>query len=156
MTKENKKVEAFEATLEKSYEWIESYGRELGQSQPQLAYRCLRAGLHAIRDRLPPTEAVALSAQLPMLIRGVYFEGWHPSGKPIRAHSLDEVHAAIARELEGGLGAPPQDVLRASFAVLNAHVGAGEIRKIRHLLPEPVRSAWPEPALGNGHAQPRP
>jgi uncharacterized protein (DUF2267 family) len=32
--------------------------------------------LHALRDRLPPEIAVHLSAQLPMLVRGIYYEGW--------------------------------------------------------------------------------
>ena len=40
------------------------------------AYSVLRAVLHQLRDRLTPEEAVDLAAQLPLIVRGIYFEGW--------------------------------------------------------------------------------
>jgi hypothetical protein len=35
--------------------------------------------LHVLRDRLTIQEAVQPGAQLPMLIRGLYWEGWDPA-----------------------------------------------------------------------------
>lgn len=153
MAREDRTIDAFETTLQTSYEWIHAFGAELGQTNAQLCYRCFRAALHVIRDRLPPNEAVALAAQLPMLIRGTYFEGWHPAGKPIRVHSADELYAHVSKELHGGLAAPPNDVMRAAFAVLNNKIDAGEIRKVRHLVAEPMRNLWPEPPTRNGHGR---
>jgi uncharacterized protein (DUF2267 family) len=51
--------------------------------------RCGRL-LHAPRDRLPPEVAVHLGAQFPMLVRGVYYEGWHMAGKLTKGRSAQE------------------------------------------------------------------
>jgi len=63
------------------------------------AYVALRATLHALRDRLPVEETAELAAQLPMLVRGVYYEGWDPTGKPVRERSLEGFLAGVAVEL---------------------------------------------------------
>jgi uncharacterized protein (DUF2267 family) len=153
--KKERTIDAFESTLQASHAWVNEYGAALGQDHPPLAYRCLRAALHVLRDRLPVDEAVGLAAQLPMLLRGAYYEGWRPSRAPSRIHTADELYAEVSRELEGGLGAPPRDVVRAAFAVLDAHVDAGEIEKIRHVLPEGIRRIWTHRA-GPAEAQPSP
>ena len=138
-------IDAFETTLQVTQQWIHEYAAKLGQAHPALAYRCLRAALHAIRDRLPVSEAVALSAQLPMLLRGAYFEGWVPSHTPHAMRTPDELYERVSRELSGGLAAAPRDVMRAAFVLLNERIDEGEIRKVRHLLPEELRRIWPEP-----------
>ncbi|UJR81370.1 DUF2267 domain-containing protein [Sandaracinus amylolyticus] len=147
-------VDAFEHTMQLSYEWLHAYVEELGSGTTQLAYRCLRAALHAIRDRLPANESAALAAQLPLLLRGVYYEGWRPSHVPAALASVDEVYDEIASGLEGGPHAAPRDVLRAALSVLNEHIDAGEIRKLRHQVGEALREIWPEPPLDLGPAQP--
>ena len=53
------------------------------------SYAALRAVLHALRDRLPVDEASQLGAQLPMLVRGIYYSGWDPSKVPVKM-SRDE------------------------------------------------------------------
>lgn len=136
------RVDAFETTLRSSYDWIHDFGRELGQTHAGLCYRCLRAGLHAIRDRLPVAESIGLSAQLPILLRGVWIDGWHPARVPVRTHSPDEVLEQIRHELEGGLAAAPARVLHATFAVLERHVDDGELHKLRATLPAALRVLW--------------
>jgi uncharacterized protein (DUF2267 family) len=152
MTENERKVQAFETTLRTSYEWIRDFGESLGQTHAGLCFRCLRAGLHAIRDRLPIDDAAALAAQLPLLIRGVWYDGWRPARVPERARSGDEVLSGIAEELEGGLAAPPGQVLRATIAVMERHVDRGELRKMRAHLPEALRTLWPD-GVGSASAR---
>jgi len=135
-------IEAFESTVQASHEWVNEYAEHLGQDHPPLAFRCLRAALHVIRDRLPIAEAAALAAQLPMLLRGAFYENWRPGHAPGRVHTADEVYELVARELAGGLGAPPRDVMRAAFTLLERRVDAGLLAKMRPILPEAVRTLW--------------
>ena len=47
------------------------------------AYAVLRSVLHALRDCLPPAEVVKFSAQMPMMVKGVFFDGWKITPKPL-------------------------------------------------------------------------
>src|SRR6185312_14880455 len=88
-------VEVFGSTVEKSYSWLHDLMTELGWQDPHRAYRALRAVLHTLRDRLTVDEVAQLGAQLPMLIRGLYYEGWDPSGKPLRERHREQFLAHI-------------------------------------------------------------
>jgi uncharacterized protein (DUF2267 family) len=145
MTERPNQIDSIEKTVHATMEWIHAMGVELGQQHPPLAFRCLRAGLHAIRDRLPVVEAAGLGAQLPMLLRGAYYEGWAPGRVPTRARTLEELADNVSDELRGGLAAAPMDVLRATLSLLAKRVDRHEVVKIRSIMPEPVREAWTLP-----------
>src|ERR1700704_577649 len=105
------------------------------------AYAALRAVLHAVRDRLPVEETAELAAQLPMLVRGFYYEGWDPTGKPVRERSLEGFLAGVAIELP--IAADPEPVARAVFALLARRVSDGEIQDVKGVLPTAIRQLWP-------------
>jgi uncharacterized protein (DUF2267 family) len=145
MTNRPTKIDAIESTIQSTMEWIHAMGVALGQQHPPLAFRCLRAGLHAIRDRLPQSEVAALGAQLPMLVRGAYYEGWSPNHPERRAKTIDDLAEHVRTELQGGMAAPPHDVVHATIKVLHDHVDRHEVAKIWALMPEPIREAWKLP-----------
>jgi uncharacterized protein (DUF2267 family) len=104
----------------------------------------LRATLHTLRDRLSPAEAAHLGAQLPLLIRGLYYEGWRPAGEPWKARHRGAFVARLKHEMRGHAGLKePEAVARAVFGVLSRHVSKGEIEDVIHLLPAEVRALWP-------------
>ncbi|MGZ5375816.1 MAG: DUF2267 domain-containing protein, partial [Solirubrobacterales bacterium] len=76
-------VDQIDRSAEKANVWLNELVAEFGSDDRKLAYRVLRAYLHAVRDRLTVEEAAQLAAQLPVLIRGIYYENWVPSRTPI-------------------------------------------------------------------------
>ena len=104
----------------------------------------LTAVLHALRDRLTVDEVAQLGAQLPILVRGLYYDRWHhPAGKPDRLRHKEEFLATVAAELDDIGQIDPEDATRAVFAVLERHIAPGEIEDVKAMLPTHLRELWP-------------
>jgi uncharacterized protein (DUF2267 family) len=137
-------LEVFDASLQKTQVWFNDLMAELDwDDKPQKAYLALRTVLHALRDRLTVEEALHLSAQLPMLIRGFYFEGWNLKGKPHKERHKEDFFAHIENAFKKDPSVSPQRVTRAVFKVLSKHVSAGEIEDIKHIMPKELQELWP-------------
>ena len=87
-------------SVEKTNVWLRDLCEELESQDRQYAYHVLRAFLHALRDRIPVDESAQLAAQLPVLIRGIYYEGWVPSHTPQTYHDLRAFLERVAAEAE--------------------------------------------------------
>jgi uncharacterized protein (DUF2267 family) len=135
-------LEVFDRTIHKTNIWLKDLMEILGCTDRQEAYAALRATLHALRDRLTIEETAQLAAQLPMLIRGFYYEGWDPTGKPLKDRHRDEFLARIQRELER-YEIEPEQVARAVFQVVANRISEGEIEDVEHVLPREIRDLWP-------------
>jgi uncharacterized protein (DUF2267 family) len=136
-------LEVFDTTLQKTNSWLHDIMQEMGWKERRKAYQALRATLHALRDRLIVEEVAQLAAQLPMLVRGFYYEGWDPSGKPGKSRDLETFLARIALEFGGDDEIDPDQVARAVFAVLARRISQGELEDIEGLLPKETRTLWP-------------
>lgn len=119
--------------------WLEEVARRLESNDHREAYRVLRAYLHALRDRLTVDEAAELAAQLPLLIRGIYYEGWDPSKTPIKYHGLADFLERVADEAELPGETSASYAVSVAAEVLREHVSAGEIDDIRAQLPQELQ-----------------
>lgn len=123
-------------------EWIQEVGDSL-ECDAEHAYRALRAGLQALRDRLSVDEAVQLGAQLPTLIRGLYYEGWSPRQVPILVRSREEFYDLIRRPY-----APldplvdPERIAIAVFELVSTHISQGEVDDVISTLPTPIKDLF--------------
>lgn len=137
-------VPVFESTLQTTHDWLRELELVASLRNESEAYSVLRAVLHSLRDRLMPDEAVNLAAELPMLIRGFYYEGWKPGSTPKKQRSLGD----FLRDMPP-LPCPDETfdaekAVRSVFLVLDHRISEGEIDDIRYMLPEEVRSLWPQ------------
>ena len=90
-------ISSLDLSIEKANAWLAGIADELATDDRGLAYRTLRAWLHSLRDRLTVTVAAHFAAQLPELLRGVFYDGWNPSKVPIKYDSAEYVRR-FARE----------------------------------------------------------
>ena len=126
--------------------WIEEVDEAARCADKQHAYRLLRATLHALRDWVNADQAADLGAQLPVLIRGIYYEGWNPSKTPKRQHGKGEFVAAVQSNFPGAPLRNPDLEIAAVFSVLNKHVTSGQLEQMRNALQKPLRALWPAPS----------
>jgi uncharacterized protein (DUF2267 family) len=135
-----------ESSVVKAREWIDDVGAELGTDDGREAFRALRAVLHAVRDRIGVNETAQLAAQLPELIRGVFYENWVPSRVPETYRDREEFLRRITREAHLGGQTESSYVAVAVVRVLARHVSEGEMEDVMAGLPAELRDLL-EPAL---------
>ena len=138
-------LEVFDLTIQRTNNWLKDLMQELNWTDRRNTYLVFRCALHALRDHMPVSEAVFLGEQLPMLLRGAYFEHWNPSGKPEKLNSqadfFDTLSIYLARDGESTSGA--EAVMRALFRFLERKAADGEIEDIQSLLPRVLHDLWP-------------
>jgi len=130
-------------TIQLTNLWLKKLAEEHHIGDRHHCYSALRAVLHALRDRLPPEQAVHLGAQLPILIRGIYYEGWKVSETPTNERQVDEFLARVEAELPPMFQHDLFSTTKAVFDVLWKELDPGEIAKVIDAFPVPLRILWP-------------
>ena len=131
-------VDAIDRTVEKTHLWINEVARRLDHDDRREAYHVLRAVLHGLRDRLSTTVAAHVAAQLPMLLRGLWFEGWDPNTPRRRMHRA-ELLEAIRAEAMLASADDAERAVRAVAEVLWEHLGEGTLTHVVDQLPADVQ-----------------
>ena len=112
---------------------------ELGSNDRAYAHRVLRAHLHAIRDRISVEEVAQLGAQLPQLVRGIYYDSWVPAHTPVCYRTVDELLARITEEAKLAGETEASLACLAASRVLRRRVSAGELEDVLAVLPAALR-----------------
>ncbi|WP_067469210.1 DUF2267 domain-containing protein [Nocardia amamiensis] len=121
-----------------AHEWLRAVADGLGTEDRPFAHRALRAWLHSVRDRIGVSAAAHLSAQLPELLRGIFYEGWVPAHVPVR-HDVESflsqfaAEAGVSRDEAVALAGAVTDSLSDLFS-------PGQLDHVFALLPENLRS----------------
>jgi len=149
-------LDVFDTTVQKTNLWLKWLMQELHTEDREFAYLALRSGLHALRDRMQAEAAIHLGAQLPMLVRGIFYEGFDPQPQPSREHQWAEFVEHVRKKL------PPQAKPRAehcalgTFRLLASHLDPGEVRKIEATLPKAIADRWRSTARDAAEAKQTP
>ena len=136
-------LESIDHTVQLTHIWINELDERLGWGNKSRSYRLLRGVLQTLRDWLQFNESADFAAQLPILLRGVYYEHWRPATTPVKHRTRADF---IARIDHAFVGDPIMDVAGAvsiAFQFLSTKIGAGEIEDVRHALPADLRALWP-------------
>ena len=135
-------LDVFDTTVQQTNLWLKDLTERLGLDRKH-AYKVLSAALHAVRDRIGPDNAVHLGAQLPMLMRGLYYEGWQPAGTPTKIRHVQDFLDYVSGDVFRGLGVDPEKAVRAVFEVMTKRLDPGEVEKLIKLFPDELRRLWP-------------
>ncbi|MDH6060918.1 DUF2267 domain-containing protein [Chrysosporum bergii ANA360D] len=138
-------LDIFDTTVQSTIPWVNELCNKLGWESRHQVFQALRATLHALRDRLTVAEAAHLGAQLPILLRGFYYENWRPGATPTKErtqeaflqHIRDYFHNTD-REVDA------ERVVRAVFQLLAERITRGEIEDVVNMMPPALRELWPE------------
>lgn len=138
-------IHVFERTTHEAHEWVNDLAGRTGWSNEREVLHLLRAVMTKIRDHLPVDEMAQFSAQLPIILRGMFFEGWQPKLTPVRERRAADFIASIDAVVGDVIGYQGPADIKAVFNTINAHISRGEIEDIRACLPQDLRDMWPAP-----------
>ncbi len=137
-------LEIFDTSVQKTNIWLKDLVERLKTTDRHQAYMALKVTLHALCDRLSIEEAAQLGAQLPMIVRGLYYEGWRPASKRERTSSWETFVKAVYLAMCHEGSWTPEEVVSSVFDVLSRHVSGGESDDVISQLPRDIRVLWPE------------
>jgi uncharacterized protein (DUF2267 family) len=130
-------VSHLDHSIDKASAWLREIAKEFGTDDRHFAYRVLRAWLHVLRDRLPVPVAAHFAAQLPELLRGVFYEGWNPSQVPVKYDRAEYIRRFVRDS-----SIHDSEVSRASSlvaCVARRHMAEGILEEVLYALPADVR-----------------
>jgi uncharacterized protein (DUF2267 family) len=131
-------VTALARSVQKTNEWLADLAGELGADEDE-AWRVLRAYLQVLRDRLTVDEGAQLAAQLPQVLRGVFYEGFDPGRQPQPVRDANEFLARLADRAQLSDTARAAVAAAATTRVLERHITRGELDDVLAQLPAEIR-----------------
>ncbi|WP_431303064.1 DUF2267 domain-containing protein [Sediminicoccus sp. BL-A-41-H5] len=132
-------LEVWDKSIQTTNIWLDEIMEEVGPNR-QAAWHALGAVLRTLRDRLPIEVAVHLGAQLPLLVRGAYFEQWHLAPHAVPVRDIEDFLDLLSRHL-GQTHKDPATITASVFRTLSQHVDDGQIAKVLSVLPASIRTA---------------
>ncbi len=135
------RVSVFERSLEKSQEWMSELHEEIHWVSGDSVYHLFRAVLQTLRDQLSIDEAAHLSAQLPLLLRGSFYECWDPQSLAPKGLGKDDFLDAVKAKM-GPISNTRYDFEKAVLSCLlylKKHVSPGEMDDVISALKPTLR-----------------
>lgn len=136
-------VGSFDRTIEDTHRWMNDVGEGIGPDRQQ-QFHALRAVFWTLRDRLTPEEAFHLSSHLPHLLRGIFWEGYDPAGKPEGYRDRAAFVSRVAKALAGAAPVAAEEATQAVLRTIARRVPEGEVAHVKRVLPEAVRDLFPD------------
>jgi uncharacterized protein (DUF2267 family) len=134
-----KSVDAVERSVHKTNEWVKAMAAELGIDDREDAWRLLRTDLQVLRDELTVDEAAQLAAQLPMVLRGAFWEGFDPGHQPAKLRRREDFLARFAERAQLGDLTEAARAAGAASRVMSDRITEGEMNDVFAQLPSEVR-----------------
>lgn len=140
MTKQ--RFSSLDKSSQKTKEWLHEIQEELGWEDENMVYVATRSVLQTLRDRLPVEEAVDLADELPMVMKGIYYEGYTAKNKPEKIKNRDEFMEKV-QDKSPRNQIKTEEASSAVFSVLEKKLGGGgEIKQVKGNLPKDLQEFW--------------
>lgn len=138
-------VEALDRSLLQTQQWVAAVDARMNARHPRLSMTVLQSTLQALREQLDPAQAARFADQLPLPLKGAFFEGWRPGAM----HPAADREAFLAR-IEATsfrrIGLSLERAVKAALEVIAGQLPAADVAVIVAALPEDLTTLRPESA----------
>jgi uncharacterized protein (DUF2267 family) len=134
-------LDVFDKTLQTTNIWLNEIMDRIGPDR-QVAWKVLSTVLHKLRDCLTIELAAHVGAQLPLLVRGVYYDQFEPAKLPADCPTPEAFTTEVAEWLSDIRPVDTDEAIAAVFDVLNRHLSEGQVARLRSALPMGLQMLW--------------
>jgi uncharacterized protein (DUF2267 family) len=135
-------LDTFDTAVQKADLWLKEIMQDLNTDNRHTDYMSLRAVLLVLRDRLTVDEALDLVAQLPLLIKAIYYDEWNPSKTPVKDRHLESFLSNIKNHYRGDGQVNIENIARTVFRLLKKKVTEGELSDVKGMMPNELKTLW--------------
>jgi len=140
-------LEIFDRTLQETNGWLKSVMGQLGTDNRHVAYVVLKATLHALRDHVGARDAQRLGEQLPMLMRGFYYENWRFDANDRAVADKHDFLERVRAEIPAGTRVAPTHAAKAVFEVMWEKIAPDEVARLIARCSPSLQDLWPRVAI---------
>lgn len=141
----NTGLDTFDKSVQQTNQILKDLELQLGwENRRDQTFDLLRISLQALRDRLPVNPAVHLGSELPMLMRGLYYEGWDPDKVPVKINK-ESFLENIRREFKYNSELNIEKLVNIALATTLQTVSDDTQQQIREVLPEGIAKLVAKP-----------
>ncbi len=133
-------VSSIEKSIHEFNVWIKDIKFELKCSDHD-AYTALHSTLHSLRDRLPVESVAHLGAQLPIIIKGVFYDKWSPKSTPERVDKMTFT-SRVHSHFNNDPSINPENVIQTVFFVMQKHIDKNELDNVKAALPPKIENLF--------------
>lgn len=131
----NTNVSHLNDSMQKTNEWLKMVAERLGTDDYEKAYQALRAVLHVLRDRLTIEEGADLAAQMPLILKGVFYDSFRPANLPVKIKTKEDFFSKVEANSRGFGDLDGALATMAVFEVIEEKISDGELADIQGNLP---------------------
>lgn len=137
-------VPILENNIHQTMDWIYAIEEAChwDEDNQKRAFAALRAVLQELRNLLPLEYVVQLSDQLPLVIRGIFFENWDPNSISVQEIKKEDFLDAIAKTLYPYRDIDVEEITKGVLQVLGEKLPAGELGKILKNMPREIKELY--------------
>lgn len=153
----------FDRSLHKTNILLKELMDNMNWKNRDKALSAFRATLHSLRDVLPLQEIPQLASQLPVLVRGLFYENWKLMQQPLKIKSVNEFYELVRTNLgRGALNFNSEELkkfTRESLQLISKRVSTGEMKDVRNALKKNLKGLFEEPkrkSRGSKHVKSTP
>lgn len=133
-------LDTFDRTIQETNSLLHEIELSLGwEGQRAHAYNALRGVLQTLRDRLTLEETAHFASQLPLLMRGIFYQEWDPTRIPIKMNK-EAFLQKIAERANLHDWEHIEQITKIILQAIKTYVNEGEIEDVKHILPKDIAS----------------
>jgi len=136
-------IKPLDRSIQLTMEWLNEIQEEFKWPDKDRVYDATKAVLLATRDRITVEEAHQFAAQIPMVMKGMFFDRYDPTDKPMLIRNKDKFLEHVRMHF-GDRPLDSENAVRTVAKVLRKKISQGQYEDVVGSMPKEIQKLYLE------------